>query len=157
MNDEQIKQAIAQVEMMCGRKYPEGSRQLLVKNLHGMPVQAMIKVLGKIEQESTTLPTPILLSRMVREQATYYREQESAKEKRDHEAAQANALNPRTQPSPIGKDSCLLMKAMMSGRFKHDEILDVIRDLEGKYPKAGFALLGARLERDWEAIEREGN
>lgn len=150
MNDEQIMQAIAQVEMMFGRNYPEGSRQLLLKNLHGMPVKAMIAVLGKIEQESNVLPTPVLLTRMVREQATYLREQESAREKREIEQTQARTLNANTQPSPIGKDSCLLMKAMLTGLYSHEKILNAIRTLDAKYPRAGFAMLGTRLQQQWD-------
>lgn len=56
--------------------------------------------------------------------------------------------NPKSQ---IGQDSMLIIKAILTEEPDYPTIIEGIRHLDNTYPRAGFGLVGAKIQTDWQA------
>jgi hypothetical protein len=111
----------------------------------------MIETIKALESgDINTLPAPKLLVKMVGEKAASIREQEAARAKRQHEQAQETLTRPASQPTDIGKKTCHLIRALMTGDITRREYLDGIRHLDKLFPLAGFATEGGRIKKRYE-------
>jgi hypothetical protein len=132
---------------------------MLKEGLQALPVQAMVKAVDKLTQEFNVLPTPVLVLKIAKDTASVMREQEAAKEKRENQQAQTNALDPQKQRTEIGKDTCLLIRAKLADRIDDQKFIEGLRHLHGKYPQGNFAVTGCRVRDRIDAKEahmREG-
>jgi hypothetical protein len=109
-------------------------RIILENSLHMPPIQRFIDL---VKQEGAKISKAVILER----------EDQTAQEKREMAEAQRKAFS---QDSGLGKMSMLLILPLLSGKITRKTFLEGLRHLDTKFPRAGFATEGSKMQLYYE-------
>lgn len=142
------------LESAYNRKYPAPAKKLAFDRLESVDKKSLEEAINRLMLESSTLPP---LQRVIdaterenknaQDRQISEREKQAQREKDEFRHGQAQAFG---KDSGIAYESTRLIKFILASSGtpeENEKILNGIRYMDKKYPHAGWATTGARMQR----------
>jgi hypothetical protein len=151
METKQFDHFFERLQVAYGKKYPIGTHQRISKGINSYPSEALRHALEALTLNNNYLPTAQHIidevgkqSKRILDNAAVDREISAKAEKEEFRRGAAKAFS---EESGIGKESCMLVQAAMSGLMPRRKFLEGIKHLDTKYPNAGFDVVGGKIQQ----------
>ena len=155
MTTEEYREFVRLIHTYYKKDYPKEALNRAWPHLKDEPSKAMYNAIERLMLENTSSMPPLQrvidVTRQegakIRQSAIVERERVAAEEKKAFEQGQEKAFK---DTSGIARKTVELVQDMLAGKKTRQQFLDGVRELDRKFPAAGFATEGGKLANYYE-------